>query len=290
MTTNGIENIPESLEQAQAAYGAALTGALGMRALGQNSPSWRAEHFAASVRFGLAEPDEMARLHGLTKDLRTIPQLSSLLPQVLDGLMSLTGADHGNIQLLDPTTGMLRLVTQAGFGPEFLDYFAVVGGENGSVCGRAARQCAQIVITDVRADPDFAPHREIAAASRFRGVQSTPLIDYAGHLIGMVSTHYQRPHRPSDRDLRLIELYADFAGEAVSRHLGATRDPGDPVGRAVVSALLDPARVREATVSVQFELWVMGQMAASLARRTERRALAPSAITVPRAQDASRQD
>ena len=282
MMTNGIENIPDSLEQAQAAYRASPSDALGMPAPGQNGQngaSRRAEHFAASVRFGLAEPDAMARLHGLTKDLRTIPQLSSLLPRVLDGLMSLTGADHGNIQLLDPATGMMRLVTQAGFGPEFLDYFAVVGGEDGSVCGRAARQCAQTVITDVRADPDFAPHREIAAASGFRGVQSTPLIDYAGHLIGMVSTHYQRPHRPSDRDLRLIELYADFAGEAVSRHLGASRDPGDPVGRAVVSALLDPARVREPTVSVQFELWVMGQMAASLARRTERRA--PSVITMP---------
>ena len=284
MMTNGIENIPDSLEEAQAAYRASPSDALGMPAPGQNGQngaSRRAEHFAASVRFGLAEPDAMTRLHGLTKDLRTIPQLSSLLPRVLDGLMSLTGADHGNIQLLDPATGMMRLVTQAGFGPEFLDYFAVVGGEDGSVCGRAARQCAQTVITDVRADPDFAPHREIAAASGFRGVQSTPLIDYAGHLIGMVSTHYQRPHRPSDRDLRLIELYADFAGEAVSRHLGASRDPGDPVGRAVVSALLDPARVREPTVSVQFELWVMGQMAASLARRTERRAPAPSVITMP---------
>ena len=284
MMTNGIENIPDSLEQAQAAYRASPSDALGMPAPGQNGQngaSRRAEHFAASVRFGLAEPDAMARLHGLTKDLRTIPQLSSLLPRVLDGLMSLTGADHGNIQLLDPATGMMRLVTQAGFGPEFLDYFAVVGGEDGSVCGRAARQCAQTVITDVRADPDFAPHREIAAASGFRGVQSTPLIDYAGHLIGMVSTHYQRPHRPSDRDLRLIELYADFAGEAVSRHLGASRDPGDPVGRAVVSALLDPARVREPTVSVQFELWVMGQMAASLARRTERRAPRAGAITMP---------
>ena len=284
MMTNGIENIPDSLEQAQAAYRASPSDALGMPAPGQNGQngaSRRAEHFAASVRFGLAEPDAMARLHGLTKDLRTIPQLSSLLPRVLDGLMSLTGADHGNIQLLDPATGMMRLVTQAGFGPEFLDYFAVVGGEDGSVCGRAARQCAQTVITDVRADPDFAPHREIAAASGFRGVQSTPLVDYAGHLVGMVSTHYQRPHRPSDRDLRLIELYADFAGEAVSRHLGASRDPGDPVGRAVVSALLDPARVREPTVSVQFELWVMGQMAASLARRTERRAPAQSVISGP---------
>jgi hypothetical protein len=272
MVTNGIENVPASLEQAEAGYRALLAGAPASYAPapGRDGPSRRAEHFAASVRFGLAEPDAMARLHDLTKDLRTIPLLSALLPRVLDGLMSLTGADYGNVQLVDPATGVLRLVTQAGFGPAFLDYFAVVNGEDASVCGRAARQRAQTVVADVNVDPDFAPHREIAAASGFRAVQSTPLVDYAGRLVGMASTHYQRPRRPGDRDLRLIELYADFAGEAVSRHLGAARDPGDPVGRAVVSALLDPSRVREATVSVQFELWVMGQMAASLARRTER--------------------
>jgi hypothetical protein len=34
----------------------------------------------------------------------------------------------------------------------------------------------------------------------------------------MVSTHFQRPHRPSDRDLRIMELYADFAGEALTAH------------------------------------------------------------------------
>ena len=39
----------------------------------------------------------------------------------------------------------------------------------------------------------------------------------------------------------------------------------------MVSALLDPARVREANVSVPFELWVMGQMAASFARQAGRR-------------------
>jgi putative methionine-R-sulfoxide reductase with GAF domain len=35
-----------------------------------------------------------------------------------------------------------------------------------SVCGRAARRCAQTVVADVRSDPGFAPHREIAAAAR----------------------------------------------------------------------------------------------------------------------------
>jgi hypothetical protein len=96
----------------------------------------------------------------------------------------------------------------------------------------------------------------------------------------MVSTCYQRPHRPPDRDLRIMELYADFAGEAVSRLLGASPDPGDPVGRALMTALLDPARVRETNVSVPFELWVMGQLAASLARRTRRLELITSGHTI----------
>ena len=89
----------------------------------------------------------------------------------------------------------------------------------------------------------------------------------------MVSTHFQRPHRPSYRDLRVMELYADFAGDAVTRHLGlpSEHDPGDPVGRAVSSARLDPAQAQQANVSVPFELWVMGQMTASLARRAGRR-------------------
>jgi hypothetical protein len=266
MLTNGIENIPGSLEQVEAAYRTSLAQ---LPSAGEERLAQRVEHFASAVRFGLAEPDAMRRLHDLTKDLRTIPQLNSLLPQVLDGALSLTGADFGNIQILDPATGSLKIVTQAGLGSEFLDYFAVVD-DNQSACGRAARQCAQTVVADVHTDPDFAPHREIADATGFRAVQSTPLVDYAGQLIGMVSTHYQRPYRPPDRDLRIMELYADFAGEAVSRLLGASRDPGDPVGRALITALLDPARVRETNVSVQFELWVMGQMAASLARRTRR--------------------
>jgi hypothetical protein len=269
MTMSGIENLPELLEQAEARYRNAETH---LPPVGQEALARRVQHFASAVRFGLAEPAAMQRLHEVTKDLRTVPQLSSQLPRVLDGALSLMGADFGNIQIIDPATGSLTIVTQAGFGPEFLDYFAVVD-DDGAVCGRAAKQCAQVVVDDVYADPGFAPHREIAAASGFRGVQSTPLADYAGRLIGTVSTHFQRPHRPSDRDLRVMELYADFAGDAVARHLGmpSEHDPGDPVGRAVISARLDLAQARQANVSVPFELWVMGQMTASLARRAGRR-------------------
>ena len=237
MPTTGIQNLPEPLARTQAAY---HYGTERLAPASADRLARRVEHFASSVQFVLDDPD--------------------------------AGGDFGNIQIVDPATGSLRLVTQAGFGPEFLDYFAVVEDVH-STCGRAARQGAQTAVADIRADPGFTPHQEIAAAAGFRAVQSTPLVDYAGHLIGMVSTHFRRPHRPSDRDQRIMGLYADFAGEALTRHPGLVSggDPPDPVGRAMVSALLDPARAREADVSVPFELWVIGRMTASFARRAGRR-------------------
>jgi hypothetical protein len=232
------QNLPGILEQAAAVF---------RDAAGQLPPvsrpelARRARHFAWAVRFGLDEPGAMQRLHQATGGLRDVSSLRRLLPRVLDGALWLMAADFGNIQLLDPVTGSLRIVTQYGFGPEFLDYFAVVD-DGHAACGRAAKECAQAVIADVAADPDFAPHRDIAAACGFRAVASTPLADYAGHLIGVVSTHFRRPHRPSGTDLQIMELYADYAGEAVAQHLSAPAggDLGDPVGRAMLSALLGP--------------------------------------------------
>lgn len=157
-------------------------------------------------------------MQGVAGKLRDSPRLDVLLPGILDGALALAGADFGNVQLLDPESGALVIVTQSGFGTEFTDYFAVVDDEH-SACGRAARDCAQTVIADVTTDPGFAPHREIAAAAGFRAVQSTPLVDSAGRLVGMVSTHWRRPGRPPGRDMRMLELFGDLAGEAVTRHL-----------------------------------------------------------------------
>jgi GAF domain-containing protein len=142
--------------------------------------------------------------------------LGSLLGRALDGALELSGAELGNVQVADPTTGALRIVAQHGFGPDFLEHFAVVE-DDGSACGRAARAHLQTVIVDVDADEGFAPHREIADASGFRAVLSTPVIDDTGRLVGMISVHHRRPQQPSARDLRLMERYADMVGEAVTR-------------------------------------------------------------------------
>lgn len=246
MSAGESQNLPGPLAQAEAVYRDAaarlpVAGALIAR---------RVRHFAARVRLGRDEPAAVRRLDEVTGGLGRAGSLSGLLPRVLDGALSLMGADFGTVQLLDPVTGSLRLVTQYGFDPGLVEYFAVVDDDH-SACGQAARKGAQVVIADVNADPGFAPHRGIAAAAGFRAVQSTPLADEAGHLVGVVSTHLRRPGRPAGVDLRIMELYADAAGEAVAAHLGGAPGEdgvGDPVGRTGTSDLPGPGKVPVANV------------------------------------------
>ena len=153
------------------------------------------------------------------QDARAASASGMLLDEVLDEVLAfaltLLHAEWGNVQLADPATGELRIAAQRGFGPEFMEYFAAVT-DDGSACGRAARQHAQVVISDVTTDPGFAPHQEIALASGFRAVQSTPLVNRAGHLVGMLSTHYPRPTTPAREDLQIVSRFGTLVGENLS--------------------------------------------------------------------------
>jgi PAS domain S-box-containing protein len=48
-------------------------------------------------------------------------------------------------------------------------------------------------------------------------VQSTPLIGHNGEVLGLLSTHFRRPHRPTDSELRLTDLYVRQATQTVER-------------------------------------------------------------------------
>jgi PAS domain S-box-containing protein len=163
-----------------------------------------------------AELAAMTRLHGLSTRLGAETQLASLLDEVLDATMTLLSADFGNVQLCDPTTGALRIVAQRGFRQDFLEYFDSVGEGTGA-CGTALQRATRVIVEDVQTDPIFAPHVKIAVAAGFRAVQSTPLFSRNGEPLGMISTHFRQPHRPSERDLRFIDLYARQAADVIER-------------------------------------------------------------------------
>lgn len=157
----------------------------------------------------------MVDLAARTQLLQPLTDAGAVIDEGLEDALAVLRADRGNVQLVEPISGSLRIAAQAGFSDEFLEYFAVVNDNDGSACAIAARQHAQTVIADVNADPRYASHREIAAASGYRAVQSTPLVDVRGHLLGMLSTHYPCPYRPPDEALEVMQRLGELIGQAV---------------------------------------------------------------------------
>jgi ANTAR domain/GAF domain len=184
---------------------------------------------AARLAHGAQGPGPQAAqvFHKALRDSRAAPTPGALLDGVLDFALTLLHAERGNVQLADPAAGTLKIVAQRGFGQEFVEYFAAVTDDR-SACGRAAQQHAQVVITDVTTDPGFTPHREIALASGFRAVQSTPLVNRAGHLVGIISTHYPQPTTPPRRDLQIISRFGALVGESLSTLLNGARTDSFP--------------------------------------------------------------
>ena len=50
-----------------------------------------------------------------------------------------------------------------------------------------------------------------------RAAQSTPLISRSGKMLGMISSHWRKPHAPTERDLRLLDILARQAADLIER-------------------------------------------------------------------------
>jgi DNA-binding response OmpR family regulator len=168
------------------------------------------------MRKAAEEAEGMVRLHELSTRLVAQSELQAVLEEVLDAAITLLNADFGTVQLSDSETRALKIVAQRGFHQEFLDYFNSVH-EGTACCGTAFEHRERVIVEDVLADPMFQPHLTIVNAAGYRAVQSTPLSSHGGGLLGIISTHFRRPHRPSQRELRLLDLYLRQAAEIIER-------------------------------------------------------------------------
>lgn len=166
-----------------------------------------------------AELHAMSRLHEFSTRLWAIAELPALLEEYLRATIEIQEADFGNVQLYNRELHAFEIAAQRGFNAEALEHFALVD-HSSAACGRVMQMRSRIIIEDVQTDPLFAPHRHIALSAGFRAVQSTPLFSHGGEILGMMSTHFKNPHRPSDRELRLTDLYARQAAEIIERKRG----------------------------------------------------------------------
>jgi two-component sensor histidine kinase len=163
-----------------------------------------------------AELGDMRRLNELsTLLMREENKFETCYDEITGTAIAISGANKGNLQLFDETSGSLRIVAQQGFQEEFLKFFENVDDHRAASCGTAMATNEQVIVDDVLTSKIFVdqPAQKVLLEAEVRALISTPLRSSKGNLLGVISTHFSRPGLPSERQLRLMNILARQAAD-----------------------------------------------------------------------------
>ncbi len=164
-----------------------------------------------------ADLDAMTRLQRLGALFVRDGEMEPILVEIVDAAMAIARSDFGSIQLVN-AAGNLEIVAQRGFPPWWVQFWNN-DSKNQRACSKAVEVGQRIIVEDVERCSIFVgtPGLEILLRAGVRAVQSTPLVDRSGKLLGIFSTHCKAPHRPDDRTLGLLDLLARQAADIIDR-------------------------------------------------------------------------
>ena len=165
------------------------------------------------------ELDAMKRLHAIATRFVHDDGVQGLLGEIVEAAIAITGADMGNLRLLDEERGELRIVAQRGFDAAFMGRVGAVpiATVPSWTHGLLARE--RTIIVDIRDRPSLSTsdYQQQMLEAGVRGVQATPLVSWSGKVLGLLITHYRVPRRPDDRSLPLLDLLARQAADILER-------------------------------------------------------------------------
>src|SRR5262249_38615716 len=81
--------------------------------------------------------------------------LAKCLNVIIEGAITFTGADKGNIQLFDQSSGALKIAAHRGFEKPFLEFFATVR-DDPTACATAMHSGDRVIVEDVTQSAIFA--------------------------------------------------------------------------------------------------------------------------------------
>ncbi|MBW4616459.1 MAG: response regulator [Desmonostoc vinosum HA7617-LM4] len=165
-----------------------------------------------------ADLQDMQRLRELSARLVSEGDTQTLYQEIVSTAIALTQADAGTMQIFDAATQELVLIATQGLEPEINEYFHRLDVTSNTSCGMALRTGGREFIDfDVpeSEDPTGSMRRHVEAG--ILSAQTTPLIARSGKPLGMFSTHWRIHHRPSDRQLRFLDLLARQAADLIER-------------------------------------------------------------------------
>jgi PAS domain S-box-containing protein len=150
---------------------------------------------------------DLRRVRAMSVRLSTTLELQPILDETLRTAAAIAGAEFGLLSLADQEESTLRIGASVGFSDSALGLLDRVP-IGSAACGVSFLERRRVIVVDVETDPLFAPYRDMARAAGFRSVHSTPLVTRYGKPAGVLSMHFRQPHRPSDREMHLLDLCA----------------------------------------------------------------------------------
>jgi DNA-binding NarL/FixJ family response regulator len=170
---------------------------------------------------GMERLASRARVLELSAQLLREKDFTHALRKVLEVAVALVKADRGNVLIFEEAENLLRNAISIGFPQEFMDRYPTIQTNAPTACARAFRGQERVVVENIHRDPDFSKLGDTVCESfGFTAVQATPLRGRNGRMLGILSTHYDRPYSPPAEDLQTLDLYIHEA-EQVFNLLGA---------------------------------------------------------------------
>jgi signal transduction histidine kinase/DNA-binding NarL/FixJ family response regulator len=167
-----------------------------------------------------ANLQDMNRLQEVANQcMRPGDHFQECLAAILGAAIDITRADKGNIQLFDAGTNCLKVASQKGFDKPFLTFFSEVRVDEAAASGLALRSNGRVIVEDVTQSDIFVgkPSLDVLLKAGVRALQVTPLVSSAGKTLGMLSTHFTKPLRSGERELRFVDLLARLAADYLER-------------------------------------------------------------------------
>lgn len=173
----------------------------------QQATSW----FPGRARFS------PPRLPGLRLEVSTRGNQGAVLKAALHRVLTITQTPMGNVQLAEG--GRLRLARHTGLNKYFTDFFAFVEAPTTS-CAQAASARQQVTVREVATAAVFdEASRHAILQTGSRAAHSIPLANGKGRVLGMISSHHERPLAGFSRaQLAALQQTGIDAGRWLSWH------------------------------------------------------------------------
>ncbi len=152
-----------------------------------------------------AQLSDLRQLQDMSVRLSTTLDLEPILEQTLRTAATIENTSMGLLAVRDQYQNELRVGASLGLTERFLNKLQNLLADGG-FCGICFKERRRVIIEDTETDLQFETLKQLARDEGFGAMHCTPLITRSGTILGVLTTLFRRPHRPSNREMQLIDL------------------------------------------------------------------------------------